>query len=160
MHKKHLGISTRTLCLYQGQNLLYNTHDTLSGVWQQPDGNQTSLYLVYQQHSELILHPELVSVPIYSKCYLPHADNNLQENNMPNSIAWLDWRFPPNHLQPVYRGSTCIYKGLLSDDRSTVTMSTDTFPYTRKIRQRARGWQTYQVHYQLWYPTHTAAQVC
>ena len=133
-------LHTRTFVLYQGQNLLYNNHDTLTGVWQQPDGNQTSLYLVHQQRSELILHAELASVPIRSKCDLPHADNNLQED-MPNSIVWRRWRLPLTDLQPVYRGSACAYKGLLGDDRRTLTMSTDILPYTRKIGQRTGGWQ-------------------
>ena len=50
------------------------------------------------------------------------------------------------------QGIRSTYKGLLSDNRSTSTMSTETFTCTRKIGQRTinRGFQTFQVHYQLW----------
>ena len=122
-------LHTRTFSLYQGLNLLYSNYDKLSGVWRQPDRNQTSLYLVHQQRSELILQSELVSVPIRSKCdHRSHADNNLQEDSMSNSIAWRIWRLQPTDLQPIYTGSACTYKGLLGDDRRTLTMSTDIFP--------------------------------
>ena len=73
---------------------------------------------------------------------------------------------PSTDLQPAYRGSPCTYKvclativyiqkyawrrsftyrSLLGDDRRTVTMPTNTFPHTRKIRH---DWQlkTYHVH--------------
>ena len=48
------------------------------------DDNQMGirhLYLVYQQHNELMLHPKQVTVSNFFKCYLPPADDNLQENN-------------------------------------------------------------------------------
>ena len=146
---KETYLHTRTFSLYQGQNLLPGTtyqvyssdRDMLSGAWQ-PDGNQTSLYLVHQQHSELILHSEIVGVPIRSRCDLPHADNNLQEDNMPNSIAWLNGRFPSTDMQPECRISVCMYKGLLGGDRWTGKMPANTFPYARKRRQRTGGWHT------------------